>query len=76
MPEIPEHLKARIPPKAEPDMSGDRDPETRMTIVVHLPQPIPTIARLLELLGEEWPEARVDTNHPEGWLIELRPREP
>ena len=42
-----------------------------MTIVIHLPAPLDAVGRVLEVLGEEWPDARVDTNHPDGWHIEL-----
>lgn len=52
-------------------MTGEGD---RITIVVHLPQPITTISRILELLAEEFPDARTDTSQPEGWRIELGAR--
>lgn len=47
-----------------------------MTIVVMLPAPLEAVGQLLRVMGHHWPNATVDTTHPDGWRIVLEPRKP
>lgn len=51
-------------------------PSTQLTIIVHLPQPLDTIARLLDALNREWPGVPIDYSHPDGWRITVPADEP
>jgi hypothetical protein len=47
------------------------DPSRRLTITVVLPQPINNVAAILDVVSKHWPDATIDTNHPDGWRVEL-----
>jgi hypothetical protein len=40
-----------------------------MTIVVHLPQPVDNVSRLLNAVADIWPEAKLDFTGP--WKIDI-----
>lgn len=43
-----------------------------LTIVVELPASLNAVAALLRVVGDEWPDAQVDTRGPTGWKIRCR----
>lgn len=43
----------------------------RLTIVIHLPQSLDDVGRILENIAKHWPDAVVDTSHADGWHIEI-----
>ena len=45
------------------------DPERTLTMVMRLPQPLDAFSGLLRHVGDIWPNAQVDVNHPEGWRV-------
>lgn len=48
-------------------------PGLRLTVVVHLPQPVDVVVGLLNAIAANFPEARIDITGQtvDGWLIEL-----
>lgn len=57
----------------ENDDAGCRSPRARhdstLTVVVHLPQPVDAVSRLLNVLADIWPNAKLDTTG--AWRIEI-----
>jgi len=42
-----------------------------ITVRVHLPHDLEAVGRFLEVVGEIWPDATIDTSDPEGWRIDI-----
>jgi len=48
-------------------MTGDR-----ITITIHLPQPLDSVGRALDRIAEIWPGTMIDLTHEDGWHIDIK----
>ena len=74
-PRIPDHLRARMPRTEQEPNPEIVESDSRLHVIIELPQPLRDVSEMLMKVAEIWPEAKTMPNGVDGWTITVRPRD-